>query len=156
MILRAVIVALVAALVLVGAQTWRLHRAELTVATLRADAATAEAKAQAAAREQERKHVEEIASIEAGYQQNLEMVAHKSRVVIDDLRAGNLRLREQWQGCQADRVPDSPAAAASVDAAEQGRAASAARIVRAADTCDAQVAALQALVRADREGSRQR
>lgn len=75
--------------------------------------------------------------------------------VVDGLRAGTLRLRDEWRGCQArldGALSGAAAAAGRADAAEQRRGESAGRIVRAAAECDAQVSALQALVRADRAG----
>lgn len=68
-----------------------------------------------------------------------------------DLRAGAVRLRERWQGCPASSsVPAAAAAAGEPDAGTADRAESAARIVRAAADCDAQVRGLQAVIRADR------
>ena len=158
MIARALAVLLLAALALAGVQTWRLHRAQLAVGAAKlkmaqnaAQAATALAAAQSDAREQERKHVEDARAAAAQYQQDVALVAHKAQVVIDDLRAGNLRLRDQWQGCQADRVPATGSSAAGVDAAAELRKASAGHLVQAAAACDAQVKALQDVLRRERE-----
>ncbi|MDO4709051.1 MAG: endopeptidase [Pseudomonadota bacterium] len=68
-----------------------------------------------------------------------------------DLRTGAVRLRERWQGCPASpSVPTVAATTGEPDAGVTDRAESAARIVRAAAECDAQVRGLQAVIRADR------
>ena len=65
----------------------------------------------------------------------------------DELRAGNLRLRAQWQGCEARRMPTSSGSASEPDAAADDRAESAGRIIGAADAADAQIRALQNFLR---------
>jgi hypothetical protein len=66
------------------------------------------------------------------------------------LRGDAQQLRRRWLGC-ANSLPGAPPAAREPDATAIERADSAARIVLAADQCDAQVRALQDLLRAERE-----
>lgn len=89
------------------------------------------------------------ANISASYEKGKQDAQADADRIIADLRAGNLKLREQWRGAgaSASGVPSAAATAGQPDATERGREAGAARIVRAASICDAQVAGLQALVR---------
>lgn len=132
---------------------WQFQNHNSTIARITAENAAERANAAATASEQARKAEATLADlaneVAAEYErgkQDAQMVADR---VVDDLRAGNLRLRKQWQGCEA-RVPEAPASPSEPDATPAGRAGSAGRIVRAAAACDAQVKGLQALVRADR------
>jgi len=70
--------------------------------------------------------------------------------VADELRAGTLKLRDRWAGCQADRVSDAAEAQRITDDAARDREESAGRIVRAAADADAQIRALQDFIRAER------
>lgn len=67
--------------------------------------------------------------------------AHADSVVAG-LRAGNLRLRNQWQGCQAG-LSKASATAGELDAAQRSREESVGRILGIAAACDAQVRGLQ-------------
>lgn len=159
MILKAAIAIILALLAALGVQTWRLHaaqlataKAETALAALQRDHAQAQADAQATARKAERDiaaaHDAAAMEFERG-KREAEAVGNR---VAADLRAGAVRLRNEWAGCETDRLSDAAAAARERDAAEQRRIESAGRIVRAAAACDAQVSALQAIVRADRGG----
>lgn len=69
-----------------------------------------------------------------------------------DLRAGNVKLRNRWQGCQATgRVSGAAASAAESDAAARDREESAGRAIRAADEADATIRALQKILREERK-----
>ncbi len=79
--------------------------------------------------------------------------------IVADLRAGNLQLRDRWLNAESRAAELSGSAgtsggAANADAATNDREQSAARIVRAAAECDAQVTALQDIVRAVSSASR--
>lgn len=133
------------------------HRAgvaqeQLQLATLTAQYASAQAAAEAAARTRQAALQNQIAAVDAQHAQELHDAQAKSNAVIADLRTGAVRLRQQWRGCEAS--PSVPAAAASAsqpDDAAHLRAAGAADLVRAAATADAQIRALQAVVKADRQ-----
>lgn len=67
-----------------------------------------------------------------------------------DLRSGALRLRKQWS-CPATSVPGTPASSGESDAAAEQRNKDAADLVRNAADADAQIRALQDIVKADRQ-----
>lgn len=92
-------------------------------------------------------HCERIRKL--AHQAKEKAMAHARRLA--GLRAGNLRLRDQWQGCKARGVPGVAGTASEPDAAGDGRAESAGRIVRAADECAAQVSGLQDFIRSERQ-----
>ncbi|WP_313217534.1 endopeptidase [Stenotrophomonas sp.] len=100
----------------------------------------------------ERQRVKRAEAVATQYEQEKADAESKGLAVADGLRAGNLRLQQRWQGCEASRVSDLGAGIAQPDAGADDRSSSAGRIVRAAAQCDAQVRGLQAQVRADREG----
>ena len=128
-------------------QTVRLHHAQLVIAETAKLAAQAQADAQAKARAIEQAQAKAVADIAESYEKGKADAQATADRVAADLRAGTLRLRREWAGCETSRLSAASASARELDAAEQSRADSAARIVRAADTCDAQVTGLQALVR---------
>lgn len=119
------------------------ERAEQSAAQLRdakAVIATERAKAQVMATIANQ-HEQDKADDQAAYRRDLA-----------GLRAGNLKLRSHWQGCQATAaVSGTAASAALADAAEQLRAADTAALIaigRAADTKDR---AQRAVIEADRK-----
>ena len=68
---------------------------------------------------------------------------------VADLRDGNLRLRQQWAGCQATRpVPGVAGGEREDDGGAELRNEAAGRIVRAGADADTQVIYLQGVVRA--------
>jgi hypothetical protein len=102
----------------------------------------------AAVREQEREYANRIDSIAAQFERERIEAEEAAAAVVADLRAGSIRLRQQWQGCQrAARVPAAADSPGESDAGAGDRNESAARIVRAARECDAQVRGLQAVIR---------
>ena len=84
------------------------------------------------------------------FEEGKQNAAKTSKTVVDDLRAGQLRLQQRWDKCEAARVSDAATAAAQLDAAARDREESVGRIVRAAAECDAQVRALQQLIISER------
>jgi hypothetical protein len=137
----------------VGLNWWQFQSHNSAMARIRAEHAAEAANAAAMASENARKAEAKLAElaneVAAEYQRGLEDARLTSDRVVADLRAGNLRLRKQWQGCEA-RVSEAAASPSEPDAGADDRAESARRIVRAAAECDAQVKGLQALVKADR------
>lgn len=129
-----------------------------TRANVRADAESARAQASEAelqavrrARDQEREAAKRANAIAAKYEQDKIDAEAAAKRTADDLRAGNLRLRERWQGCEARRVPNANGAAGQPDASAEDRAESAGRIVRAAREADDQIRALQDFIRSERQ-----
>lgn len=125
-----------------------------TRANVRADAESARAEASEArvralsdVIETERAAAKRANKIAAQYEQDKTDAEVAAKRTADDLRAGNLRLRNQWQGC---RVPQSNGTSGEPDASADDRAASAARIVQAARDADSQIRGLQALIQSDR------
>lgn len=117
--------------------------------------AQSNASAQARAREAEHASAERLNEIAEAYERGKRDAQATSDRVAANLRAGNLRLRNEWAGCETQRLSDAAASASVVDAGADDRSESAGRIVRAARECDAQVRALQALVRADRSAGQE-
>lgn len=129
-------------------QTVRLHHAQLVIAETAKLSAQAQADAQAKARAIEQAKAKAVADIAESYERGKADAQATADRVAADLRAGTLRLRREWAQCETGRLSEAAAATRELDAAEQSRAESAGRIVRAAAECDAQVSALQAIVRA--------
>lgn len=92
----------------------------------------------------------ESSAIDQAYAQGLQNGEYDGTRVVAQLRAGNLRLRKLWREAVANRagVPRTHSAVRAPDATEQRRQDSAGRVIGAAEQCDAQVAALQAWIRA--------
>lgn len=122
------------------------------VATLTAQYAQAQANAAADAQAKQTSLQNQIADIDAHHAQELQHAKQDADAVIAGLRAGTLRLRRDWAGCQATAgVSQATAGADQPDAAAERRAESAAAIVRIGAEADAQIRALQAVVKADRQ-----
>lgn len=122
-------------------------QAALTAAAKELRSARDAIQASEAARKQEADKAKAANAIAEQYEKDKRDAEAAGKRTADDLRAGNLRLRAQWQGCEARRVPASTGAASEPDAAADDRAEGAGRIVRAASEADAQIRALQDFVR---------
>lgn len=112
----------------------------------------ASAKAETDARAKEQAQAKQLAAIDAQHIQEMKDAQANFDRTLAEQRAGTLQLRQRWLTCtSASADVSSPATGSSVtDAAADDRAASAARIVRAAAEADATIRALQAVVRSDR------
>ena len=133
-------------------------RANAAGADLRADAEHARANvlAQQVIRadeiiREERERAANMALIAAEYEQDKADAVQAADRTIADLRAGTVRLRDEWAGCATDSVSATATAARLADESAAVRARAAAEIVSIGARADAQVRALQAVVRADRE-----
>ena len=133
-------------------------RARAADAVARADASeqraqTLEAQLQAVseARNKEREAAKRANAIAAQYEQDKLNAESAAKRTADDLRAGNLRLRDQWRGCEASRVPQANGAAGQPDAAAEQRIEGASNLVRAAGDADAQIRGLQDFIRSERK-----
>ena len=105
----------------------------------------------AKARERERELTEHMAEVAESYERDRADAQAAADRVVSELRAGNLRLHKRWQAAIATRdLSEAATAAGESDAAADDRHASASRIVRAAEHCDAQVRGLQAVIRSYR------
>ena len=130
---------------------WRDRSADIEAAEAKAKAervvseyAKAEADLQAKYRKAEQARTEAVAEAASQYSKGVSDAQAKSAAVVADLRAGNVRLRQHWQGAIAtcDLSRDSAAALAAEREAEL-REQGAADLVRLAAEADAQVKALQ-------------
>lgn len=120
-------------------------------ARLRSMQAQIEAERQASerqARATEQQHRDALAAVATQYEQDKANAQTQHDNVVAGLRAGSLRLRDQWNACRASRVPEAAAGAGQLDGAPDDRSESVGRILLAAAQCDAQVAGLQSAVRA--------
>ena len=142
------------ALGLAGVQSYRLQDAHADLAKVSERAALAEAAHARAAKdasELARLREHELATranaIGQAYERGKDDAKRKADAVAADLRAGNLRLRDEWRGCEARRVSDPAAPAGSGDAAAQRRIEAAGAVVRVGAEADAQLAACQAVIR---------
>ncbi len=104
-----------------------------------------------AARATEHTQADAFAAIDAKYLKDTTYAQSLSASTVAGLRDGTVRLRPAWQCPAAASVPAPAASTGSPDAVADDRSESAGRIVRAADDADAQIAALQELLRQDRQ-----
>lgn len=120
----------------------RQHQAETRAAQL--DASLKESEA---ARKAEQAKAAHFATVAQQYEQDKTDAEAASQRLAADLRAERVRLRPEWR-CD---VPQAAPSAGKPDAAADDRAASAVRVVRAAADADAQIRALQAILKAERQ-----
>ena len=140
------------ALLLAGVFAYGHHKGAASVQAkfdkhLAQDAIAAQ-KASEAARQHEQRDAANSAKVAEAYEQGKRDAEVAGKRVADDLRAGNLRLRKQWQGCQ--NLPGPSTGAAEPDAGAADRNESAGAIVRAAREADEQIKGLQDILRAER------
>lgn len=102
-------------------------------------------------RKLERDLADAQASASEWYERGKKDAEAAAAAVAADLRAGTLQLRQRWAGCETERLSQTAALTAELDAAARDREESAARIVRAAAECDAQVLGLQRLLLDERK-----
>lgn len=146
---------LLAAVLLVAAfwsgWEWRDRSADLAAAERELALAQAEAKSQSGARKAEQATGQTLSAIGEKHEQDRQAADAVPAAVVDDLRAGNLRLRREWAGCETQRLSDAAAGARERDALAASRDALAGEVVRIGRDADDQLRACQAVVQADRE-----
>jgi hypothetical protein len=125
-----------------------VSRARVAVAEQRADQLGDALKASEKARAAEHAQALKFQGIADNYLQEKADAQAKADRTIADLRAGTVRLRSQWQGCQARGVSAAPASASQPDADAQLRSKGASDLVRIAAEADAQIRGLQAALKA--------
>lgn len=143
--LLATAVLLLAAVVVLALQAERL-RGE--IAALERNAAIERADAQAEARAIEQAITRAVDEIAQNFLREVDDAQAKADGVIADLHAGNVRLRQEWRGCEAARLSDAATAAAELDELAELRAAGVADLVRFGSECDARIRGLQSVIRA--------
>lgn len=130
---------------------WRADRAEGAQAADQRDTAQARVAAEQGARATEKSAASDMAEIGARHEEDRTDAETVPAAVAADLRAGNLRLRREWAGCETQRLSDAAAAARERDALAASRDEAAGRIVRIGRDADDQLRACQAVILADRE-----
>ena len=148
-----ILLAAVAVLALaLGWSLWRaeVHKGDANAATRRAELAEAVADTLAEAIDAERAKAAELAEIGNQLEEKRTHAETVPAAVAADLRAGNIRLRREWQGCETQRLSDATAAAIERDALAASRDEAAGRIVRIGRDADDQLRACQAVILADR------
>jgi len=148
--LTALALALLSLLAFAGGWTLRGQQAGRDLAYLHQQHATALADALSDARAIEHQLTAELASIGEHHAQQQHTAPAVEAGVIADLRAGNLRLRREWQHCETNRVSGLAATTAERDAIAADRDALAAAIVRIGRDADNQLSACQSMIRAYR------
>lgn len=84
------------------------------------------------------------------YQEALNDANRKHDRTVADLRAGNLRLRQQWRGCPVPAPGEAPTGGRGHDAGADLRETGAGDLVRIAAACDAQIVGLQQILMGER------
>lgn len=136
----------------VAAQAGRIKLAAVTQANAEAAQNVAEltTKASEEARDAEHKQAIAFDAIAGQYEQDKAHAEADQARLVADLRAERVRLRAAWR-CPAAGVPGASARAGQPDAAAEQRIQGASDLVRAAADADAQIRALQAILRAERK-----
>ena len=124
-------------------------KAELALSNVQRDAAQQVALAETRARQAEHRHAADMARIGREHQEALKDAQASSDRLVADLRAGTVRLRQQWRSCAAN-VPGTGAGAGGTDEEAGLQAESVGRIDRAVGECEAQILGLQDVTQADR------
>lgn len=116
---------------------WQARHDKLTIA------------AERKAREREQSQAQEMARIAAELETQRKAGYEARDKVISDLRAGNIRLRQHWQGCP--RLPEVGGTPSGGDADAGLREAGAGDLVRLGAEADAIIRACQAVILSDRK-----
>ena len=129
---------------------WRGDRAEGAESKQAATAATGAAQAQATARIQEHQQAATLAEIGEKHEQDRQAAQAVPDAVVADLRAGNLRLRDDLATCNTARLSGAVAGTLERDAGAKLRDQIAGDLVRVGRDADDQLRAAQDVIRADR------
>ena len=154
---RLLLVALVLTAVAALLMGWRGSAANARAERLARELAAAEEAVEDLSRalDAERARAAEVARIGNEHEEARRDAETVPAAVAAELRAGNLRLRREWAGCETARLSDAAAASAERDALAGLRAEAAGRIVRIGRDADDQLRACQAVIRAYRGESGQ-
>lgn len=98
----------------------------------------------------ENNQAETLATIGAKHEEERAAAPAVADAVVDDLRSGALRLRNDLAACHTDLLSQTAAGALERDAATQRREEFAGRVVRIGRDADDQLRACQAVIVADR------
>lgn len=126
-----------------------VERLKAQHAEQRADAAEALAKLATDYRDRERQMGDDFIAATVNHTETLRRVETERSRLVAGLLAGTDRLQDRWAGC-VSAAASSAGGAGLADGGARDRAESAGRIVAAAAQCDAQVAGLQSILKAER------
>lgn len=123
--------------------------ARVEVARLKAEYVAADAQARRRALETELRHAEDMQALGEKLTKEMQDAQDKHAAVVAGLERGTVRLRKQWQGCQArlDSLPTAAEAAALPDVGAELRATGVADLLRVGAECDAKLRAWQQYAR---------
>jgi len=150
MLIAALVFVVWSAAMLGAGWAWRGDRAESAEARQQASSSAAVVEQVNQARATEHTQADQLAAIGVKHEEDRAAAPAVADAVVADVRAGDLRLRDGWAGCETQRLSDAAAAAVERDAAAQRRADFAGAVVRAGRDADDQLRACQAVVAADR------
>lgn len=126
-----------------------VERLKAQHAEARARSAEALAKLATDYRDRERQMGDDFIAATVNHTETLRRVETERSRLVAGLLAGTDRLQDRWAGC-VSAAASSAAGAGASDGGARDRAESAGRIVAAAAQCDAQVAGLQSILKAER------
>ena len=129
---------------------WRDRSADLAESRQETKALTAQVDAVQGARTIEQSQGQALATIGAKHEEDREAAEAVPAAVAADLRNGNVRLRQEWAGCETRLLSQAVASTVERDALTQSRAELAGAVVRVGRDADDQLAACQAVIKADR------
>ena len=129
---------------------WRDRSADIAAGKQEVKQLTSQVLAEQGARALEQTKGQELAKIGAKHEQDREAAEAVPAAVAADVRNGDLRLRQEWAGCETRLLSQAAASAVERDALAQSRAELAGAVVRVGREADDQLAACQAVVTADR------
>ena len=123
--------------------------ARVEVARLKAEYVAADAHARRRALETELRHAADMQALAETLEKEQADAEKKHAGVVAGLERGALRLRQQWQGCQArlDGLPAAAETTAIPDGGAELRNAGVASLLRVGSECDAKLRAWQSYAR---------
>lgn len=129
---------------------WRDRSADLAESRQEAKALAGQVKAVQGARTIEQSQGQALATIGAKHEEDRTAAEAVPAAVAADLRNGNVRLRQEWAGCETRLLSQAVASTIERDALAQSRGELAGAVVRVGRDADDQLAACQAVIKADR------
>lgn len=127
---------------------WRDRSAELKESRKEVAESRAETAAHVAARTAEHEQADKLAAIGAKHEEDRAAAPSVADALVADLRAGNVRLRKEWAGCETRLLSEAVASTVERDALAQRREELAGAVVRVGRDADDHVRACQAVIRA--------
>lgn len=131
---------------LVGRE-WRDRSAELKESRQEVKQLVGQVEAVQGARTIEQSQGQALADIGAKHEEDREAAEAVPAAVVADLRDGNVRLRQEWAGCETRLLSQAVASTVERDALAQRREQLAGEIVRIGRDADDHVRACQAVIR---------